>query len=125
MHSERGPDAIARRVAHILSAIDTARGYVRGVSRESFLNDQMRQDAVARQLLIIAEACDRIAEVEQTSTMAADRTLAVKHPHIPWRAIRGMGVRIRHGYDRIEAAILWDTVTGSDLDDVQKALRAG
>jgi uncharacterized protein with HEPN domain len=28
----------------------------------------------------------------------------------PWDEIRGMGNRLRHGYDRIDLKIVWDTV---------------
>lgn len=32
-------------------------------------------------------------------------------PAQPWRAIRGMGNRLRHAYDQIEVGPIWDVVT--------------
>ncbi len=47
------------RLSHILKAAATLiAGYVNGVSKEAFLSDPMRQDAVMRRIQIIGEQLD-------------------------------------------------------------------
>jgi uncharacterized protein with HEPN domain len=118
------PDRIEQRVADILVAIRTVRSYVADVSADEFLCEKMRQDATARQLLVIAEACDKIATLEVKLGVPPDRTLEALHPQIPWRAVRDMGIRIRHVYGREDPQVFWDTATGDDLERLHAVLEA-
>lgn len=76
----------------------------------------------ARQLLVIAEACDKIAALEVKLGVSPERTLEALHPQIPWRAVRDMGIRIRHVYGREDPQVLWDTATGDDLERLRAVL---
>ena len=39
-----------------------------------------------------------------------DADFLVRHPTLPWSAMRGMRNRIAHGYFDIDMAIVWETV---------------
>jgi len=116
------PERKEQRASDILQAIRTIRNYVSGISHEAFLQETMRQDAVARQLLIVAEACDKIPEIERKLEILEADSLESRYSKIPWRAIRNMGIRIRHIYGKENANVLWDTATSNDLNDLQEAL---
>ena len=39
------------------------------------------------------------------------------YPQLPWRLMTGMRNRLIHGYDIVDPAVLWDTIT-LDLPDL-------
>ncbi len=43
-------------------------------------------------------------------------------PGVPWKEVRGIGNWIRHQYDKIDAAVLWETVT-KDLPMLKSAVQ--
>ncbi len=92
------PQRREQRVVDILASIERIEKYLRAETRNTFLEDELRQDAVLRQLLIIAEACDKIEAIEQKAMLSTGDKLAVRQPTIPWRNIRDIGIRIRHLY---------------------------
>jgi uncharacterized protein with HEPN domain len=74
-----------------------------------------RTNAVERCLQRISEAAVRLGE-------KAEQVV----PGHPWREIRGMGNWLRHGYDRLDSAIVWDVVTRdlpSLVSDAELALK--
>ncbi len=84
----------------------------------------MAQDAVARQILIIAEACDRITEIEEKTAIAPDDRLRARCPDIPWSKIKGLGNRIRHVYGTLDPEMLWESAqSSSDLPPLKAALQ--
>lgn len=110
----RGSDA-QQRARDILDAIQAIRSYTKGMSRSRYLSDRKTQSAVERELLTIAEACGKLLDM--------DASLERRFLHIPWLAIRGMGNVIRHEYGRVEPEIVWDTITGNDLDALAQAVQ--
>ena len=94
---KRSPAAAAR---DILGRIDRIEGYLDGVSREEFLADWMRRDAVERNIEVISEA---------SRDLPADLRLREGEP--PWRAIADVGNVYRHEYDNIDPDTLWNTAT--------------
>ena len=87
----------------ILDIIENAAriaGYVAGLRREEFVTDGRTRDAAERCLERICEAAHRLGD-------QAPRLM----PDQPWADIRGMGNRLRHGYDRIDMQVLWNAVT--------------
>ena len=96
------PQRREQRVVDILASIERIEKYLRAETRNTFLEDELRRDAVLRQLLIIAEACDKIEAIEQKAMLLAGDKLAVRQPTIPWRNIRDIGIRIRHMYGTID-----------------------
>lgn len=80
-------------------SVELIEEFTLGMDREAYRRDAKTQAAVERKLLVISEAAIRLNyDAEQLC------------PGVPWREIRGIGNWLRHGYDRIEAAIIWDTI---------------
>lgn len=84
----------------ILENIERIERYVTGLDHEQFEADERTRDAVERCLERICEASFRLGD-----------TAASLMPDQPWRDIRGMGNRFRHGYDQVDMPTVWDTVT--------------
>jgi uncharacterized protein with HEPN domain len=86
-------------LADMLENIEYIESYVAGMSRDAFEQDRRTRDAVERCLERICEAAFRLGD-----------TAVALMPGQPWNDIRGMGNRLRHGYDRINVDIVWDTI---------------
>ena len=91
--------SVADCLEDILDNISRIDGYTAGVDRDALEQDGLRRDAVERCLERICEAAHRLG----------DRATALM-PDQPWEDIRGMGNRLRHAYDRIDLAIVWNVV---------------
>ncbi|MEA3488512.1 MAG: DUF86 domain-containing protein [Euryarchaeota archaeon] len=83
----------------ILEAAEIALTYVRGMSREDFLDDLQCQDAVIRRLEIIGEAARRTSSKTQNT-----------FPDLPWSDMIGMLNMMIHEYDGVDLYIVWETV---------------
>jgi uncharacterized protein with HEPN domain len=92
------PDDIAR-LGHVYDAICQIETYTSGVEKTAFLNHNMMQDAVMRQIEIIGEASRHISDEFQE-----------KHPELPWFQMRGIRNKIVHDYLEINVDVIWDTV---------------
>lgn len=70
--------------------------------------DKRREDVESDRLLMLA--LTRLVEVigEAASQVPAD--VRQRHPAIPWGDIIGMRNRLIHGYDVIDADVLWRTL---------------
>lgn len=72
---------------NILESIDKIEQYIDGVNEKSFLSENMRQDAVIRQLEIIGEASRLLSdEIKEANS------------GVPWRDISGMRNHLIHRY---------------------------
>jgi uncharacterized protein with HEPN domain len=89
-------------VRDILDSAVAVRSYVSGVSRQQFLANPEKQDAVLRRLEIIGEAASRLSP----------KTKAL-FPSLPFRAMRGMRNVIAHDCGAVDAEQVWTTATGS------------
>ena len=83
------------------AAVET-RDFVGGMNKDAFLNDLIRQRAVAMNLLMIGEATSRV--------MDEYPEFAARFDSVPWQKMRGMRNRIAHGYMNINLDTVWDTV---------------
>lgn len=83
---------------HILDAISKIGEYISNVSYDDFIEDDMRSDAVVRQLEIIGEATKNLSK--ETKTRFQD---------IPWKEIAGMRDKLTHDYFGVDLQIVWDT----------------
>jgi len=86
----------------ILDAIDRIETYVQGVTKDTFFDHLMMQDAVMYQIEIIGEASNHISDSFQE-----------QHPDLPWMEMRAIRNKIVHDYRGIELDIIWDTVTNN------------
>ena len=90
-------------VEDILEAIDKIDKYVLDIDKGQFEQDDMRIDAVVRNLEIIGEAANRIS-----------KELKEKHSYIDWVQIRGLRNRIVHEYFGVSTNLVW-TIVQKDL----------
>ncbi len=105
------PDRAILHLTLIVESIDTIRSYLLGVDREAFLNDRLRQDAVAMNIQIIGEAARNLTEDERRES-----------PEIPWARIVGLRHRISHDYRTIDWPTVWG-ITQSEFDDLRSGAR--
>lgn len=96
--SKRYPDADC--LQDIIDNIVRIERYVDGLDLDTVRNDDLRYDAVEPCLERICEAAFRPGD-------RAGKLL----PQQPWRAIRGLRNRLRHGYGQIDTNILWNVVS--------------
>lgn len=111
----RGND-FKQRLLDALDAIASLRSYIEGMRKEQYVADRKTQSAVERELLTIAEACTKMLEM--------DDSIESRFSAVPWRSIRGMGNVLRHQYGRVDPVVIWDTITGQDLEHLSTALAA-
>jgi uncharacterized protein with HEPN domain len=90
----------AIRFQDILDNIQLIRGYIIGMNQTAFNADRRTRDAVERCLERISEAASKLGT-------EADRLA----PGPPWQAVRSFGNVIRHAYDQIDPARIWEIVT--------------
>lgn len=83
----------------IVTAADRIASYVEGVTRGEFEADQMRIDAIIRNLQIIGEAVKKIPNSIQKD-----------YPSTPWQEIAGLRDRVTHVYFDVDINIIWDVV---------------
>lgn len=83
----------------ILEAINTIERYVKDVNFDIFSNEEMRQDAVIRQLEIIGEAANKLST-----------EFSLINPNFPLRQTISMRNFLIHGYDEIDLEIVWKTI---------------
>jgi uncharacterized protein with HEPN domain len=83
-----------RDAAHMYDAIEAGKGianFVRGVTYERYLKDDLIRLAVERELTIIGEAVRRMSEAFRAA-----------HPEIGWPKIIGLRNVLMHEYDEID-----------------------
>ena len=83
----------------IVEAADRIASYVEGMTRSAFEADQMRIDAVIRNLQIIGEAVKKIPD-----------SIREKYPNIPWHNIAGLRNRVIHVYFNVDMDVVWDAL---------------
>lgn len=86
-------------VEEIIDACRRAREYTEGTSLVVFRSDQMRIDAVVRNLEIIGEASARLPI-----------NIREQSPAIPWRDIVAMRNLLIHAYFSVDVSIIWSVV---------------
>jgi uncharacterized protein with HEPN domain len=107
MPSKRNP---AVYFLDILRAIELIEQYLVGVSFADFETNIEKQDAVNRRLEILTEASHRLREEDKALCTETD-----------WRAIRGLGNRLKHDYDSIELEIVW-VIVEKDLPTLKQVV---
>ena len=90
----------------MLDSAKAVRQYIVGVTREQFMRDVEKQDAVLRRLEIIGEAASRLSVETQA-----------QFPKLPFRAMRGMRNIIIHDYGDVDLEQVWTTAS-NDLNEL-------
>ena len=88
-----------QRFADILADIDFLQQHTASLELSEFSSNKLIVYAVERALSRISEAGTRLKG--QAESLA---------PEQPWKQIRALGNRIRHEYDHLEAAVLWEII---------------
>lgn len=105
---------ILNYLEHILTAISRINHYISDVSENVFLQDEMIQDAVIRNIEIIGEASRNIERHHLHFT--------VKHPEVPWSALYWMRNRVAHGYFSVDMELVWKTLE-KDLPELHQQIQ--
>ena len=100
---------------HILSAIKRIERHVTDVDEISFLQSELLQDAVVRNIEVIGEAANNIQQV--------DPSFANAQSEVPWQVMYAMRNRLSHGYDKIDFEMVWKTVC-NDLPTLYLLVKA-
>lgn len=87
-------------VEDILESVDKIERYVKGISYDNFVENEMIIDAVIRNLEVIGEASKNIPE-----------NIREQYTTIPWRRIIGLRNIMIHGYFGIDLSIIWVIIT--------------
>ena len=96
----------------ILASITKIEKYTRGLEFQEFAGDQLRVDAVLRNLIIIGEAAARTpAEVQK------------RLPQAQWLRIRDVASDIIPAYNDVRLPVIWETIR-QDLPVIVPPLRA-
>ena len=93
-------------IGHILEAIERIDTYTQQLASEEFLQDQLVQDAVIRNLEIIGEAGNNIQK--RYPGFASD------HTELPLSIAYDMRNALVHGYFKVDLSVVWQTIQ-SDL----------
>ena len=100
----------AASLLDVLPGARLARAYVAGTTLEACVADRQCQDAVVRRLEVLGEAARCVSAATRADL-----------PGLPWRQMIGMRNRMIHEYDRVDLAVVWETVV-RDLPPLITAL---
>jgi uncharacterized protein with HEPN domain len=96
----------------ILRAARLAVQFCDEMDEAAFFEDLKTQAAILHELTVLGEAVKRLST-----------TLRERHPDVPWKAMAGMRDRLLHGYDDVDLALVWKTVS-DDLPGLITRLEA-
>jgi uncharacterized protein with HEPN domain len=88
------------RLLHIRDEIEGVAAAVKGLSFEHYRTSYVHRRTVERAAQIISEAA-----------RALPRDLLARHGEVPWTSIIGIGNILRHEYQRLDDAQLWEIAT--------------
>lgn len=100
---------------HILRAIVRIDAYTKTLGEVGFLQNEMAQDAVIRNIEIIGEAAQNIRKRYPE--------FAESHPDISWEDMYLMRNRVSHGYFSVDMAVIWKTVQ-RDIPELEQQIMA-
>lgn len=101
-------------LGHILAAIERIERHTSDIDELGFLNSELIQDAVIRNIEIIGEASNNIQRV--------DPVFAAQHAEIPWQVMYAMRNRVSHGYDKVDFEMVWKTIC-NDMPELYKLVK--
>jgi uncharacterized protein with HEPN domain len=90
----------------ILDAIGKVAGFIEGMSREEFEQDEKTALARIRAFQIVGEAARSIPD-----------SIKAKYPQVPWREMAGMRDKLTHQYFGVSLEVVWRTAT-EELPDL-------
>lgn len=91
----------------MLTAIDEAAEFTKGISFEAFTQDRRTVNAVIRSLEVLGEAAKHVPDDARG-----------KAPNVPWKYMTGMRDKLIHAYFGVDLSIVW-TVVKEELPPVR------
>lgn len=101
-------------LAHIIQAIERIYQYTEDIDEVGFLQNQMVQDAVIRNIEIVGEASNNIDKHYPD--------FAQSHPELPLVFAYEMRNAVAHGYFKVDLEIVWKTIR-NDLPNLEQATK--
>ncbi|HIC49717.1 MAG TPA: DUF86 domain-containing protein [Dehalococcoidia bacterium] len=98
---------------HILESIARIERYVEGFDHDSFLNNELIQDAVIRNMEIIGEASRNVERYYPD--------FANQHSDVPFSIAYEMRNALAHGYFKVDFEVVWKTIE-RDLPELENSL---
>ena len=83
----------------IVECIDDVESFSKGLTRENFLKDELRQSAITRKIEIMGEAVKNIPE-----------DIRRKYPDIEWKKIAATRDILIHAYPGIRPDWIWNII---------------
>jgi uncharacterized protein with HEPN domain len=97
-------------IEHILESIRIIEEYIKGTTKEEFINSRKTQDAVIRRIEIIGEAAKNLSE-----------DVKKNYPSIPWKRMSGMRDILIHGYFGVDLGLTW-RVASEEIMELEKKI---
>ncbi|MBS3163686.1 DUF86 domain-containing protein [Candidatus Woesearchaeota archaeon] len=95
-------------IEDIVKSIKNIENFTKGLDKEKFFRDELRQSAVIRQLEIIGEAAKNVPA-----------SFRQKYPKIPWKELSGFRDILSHAYFGINIGRVWNIIE-KDLSSLKK-----
>ena len=99
------------RVRDILHAVERLENFTRGLTLETFVQDERTIAAGSYELVVIGEAAKNVPpEIQETVS------------DVPWQVMSDMRNVVAHGYFGVDLSIVWQTAT-TDVPKLGQPLR--
>jgi uncharacterized protein with HEPN domain len=102
----------------IVKYCDQVEEFAAGFTPDQFEQDRKTYNAVLYSLQTIGEAAIRLDREEKR--LGEGGLMERLYPDVSWPDVRGLSNIVRHGYDEIDANIIWKTVA-SRIQSVRDA----
>ena len=96
---------------HIQECIDRIQSYIAGIDQDKFMDSSLIQDAVLRNLQVLAESTQRLSDDFKT-----------RHQEIEWYKISGLRNILVHDYLGIDTETVW-VIVSKELPSLKKAVQ--
>lgn len=96
----------------MVEAVDAIQRFIKGIRRDDFLHDELRQSAVLQKLIVIGEAAARLSA-----------EFRARHPEVEWADIVAFRNIAVHEYFAVNWSIVWVAATQDAPDLRRKAAK--